>query len=914
MRKIFISIFSSAFLFACSDSSSSSTVSTPPEEEIATEPLLPFIGNAPAIFSEIAPENISLKDFEGDDPAWIEFFNPSAEEVNLAGFYLTNSLTEPKKWQFGDTKIAPYSCLLVFLSGKDLPDFIAPSDSINMVGTGFWSWDDSQNAGVKGESYVKPFAFSTLKKKNEKNSYNFSAEIKYGENEDLGWHSASLFVGTGNSSKNDTKDISKTNELLLTGFINKGVQLNLKLAQPDVDDWKGFGKTITGTGDSLTTYRIILPQNTTFPDLKNIYGTRFAPDENEMQTLQFTFYSYIARNHGHAPHASFKIKNTGGSLYLTNGTAILDSVNYPKIPKGKTWSNASGSFGFADATPEAGNNEPIYTSQADTLTLPPSGFYADSFWLQVAMDSTDVFRCETGGKLPTETSNLIETAPILINKTTVLRCTNFKDGFYPSEVVSRTYLFEEKSALPVVFLTGDPDSWFSPDTGIYMDGPNAQEAQPHYGANYWLDKELPIFVEFFEPTSLIPDFSENAGYSIFGNYSRVNPKKSAAITFKEKYGKTRLNYRLFPEHPELSKFKVFLLRNNGGNFYNDYIRDRLASSLSKGLGVDYQKARPCVVYYNGEYFGIHNIRERSTEYYFETNYDLNPESIDLLKADNSATKGSSAGYIEMISFLETNNVQDSLIYNQLQEMMDVDNFINYMQIELFANNRDWPGNNLKKWRSNAPLTKWKWFLYDLDWGFGCNFSSLTNNIFEFATTENGESWPNGPEHTFLLRTLLTNEKFKAAFINRFPVLISTYYSSETITKKIDALMNEIASEIPKDQERWNLSASKMERELETIYNFAKTRPSVILEEMQEFFELGKTTSVTLSTSGNGSIAVHGLVIPKSSLTVPFFENFPVLVEAVPSSNSVFSAWSDGNTSKIRIINPGEIQDLKAVFK
>ena len=100
----------------------------------------------------------------------------------------------------------------------------------------------------------------------------------------------------------------------------------------------------------------------------------------------------------------------------------------------------------------------------------------------------------------------------------------------------------------------------------------------------------------------------------------------------------------------MNKFKVFLLRNNGSNFGNDYIRDRLASSVSEGLGVDYQRGRFAVVYYNGEYYGIHSIRERSTEYYFETHYGMDPDEIDLLKADNFVSAGSAVDFVAMLNW------------------------------------------------------------------------------------------------------------------------------------------------------------------------------------------------------------------------------------------------------------------------
>jgi hypothetical protein len=318
------------------------------------------------------------------------------------------------------------------------------------------------------------------------------------------------------------------------------------------------------------------------------------------------------------------------------------------------------------------------------------------------------------------------------------------------------------------------------------------------------------------------------------------------------------------------------------------------------------------VYYNGEYYGIHSIRERSTEYYFETHYDLDPEQIDLLKADNSATAGSPTEYVAMMNWLETNHLDNDKNYANVESQIDVDNFINYVQTELFMNNRDWPSNNLKKWRGTNPKTKWKWFIYDMDFGFGNEYSEFKNNIFEFATAEDGPDWPNGPASTLLLRRLLENDNFKMAFINRMSVLLATNFEKSRLLNRINAMMSEIESEIPRDQQRWSLNASYMNSQLEKMKTFAGARQSVILSEMTEYFGLGETVEVTLSTEGSGKILVHNLPLDRSSVTIPFFKGTPVTLTA-KSNGGTFSGWSDGVKAETRVIDPETVKSLKAIF-
>lgn len=914
------------FFWACSGDNLTETASdeivedTDSREESSTsmETTSSTTRDFPVIFTEVDPINIDFKDHEGGDAGWVELYNISGNPVNLKDYYLTDSKDNLRQWKFGNAVILPKHFMLVFLSGKNYPDYVAPHDSTDMIGPGCWDWTDSQNEPVAGYSYASPLYGNSRICYTEQGKRHVGVNMKFGSNEELGWTSIAVMVGTGSTAKTDTRDVSAANELLLTGYINKGKKLSVRLTQPDMDDWLGYEIVFTGTGERNKTYKAILPTGTTFPDLKKIYGTRFSPGGKEIDEVQLDISSYIVRNRGHEPHTSFKADKDGGSLFLVSPEGkILDNVNYPKMSSGKAWTLANvgtdlAAWGYGYPTPGEGFVGNVVSSVSPSIdgNMPASGFYSNSFTINFSANSN--VRCEQGGYVPTKNSPLMTT--FVVNRTTVLRCASFVSGKEPSAVESRTYIFEKQPTIASVFITGNPLSFFDPDTGIYMDGPNAQIKDPHFGANYWADRELPVFVELQEANAKSPNFAENAGFQIFGNYSRAQAKKSVAIVFREQYGKKRLKYTLFPEFPALKEFKGFVLRNNGGNGGLDYIRDRLASSLSEGLGVDYQRGRPAIVFYNGEYFGIHNIRERSNEHYFETHYGYDAESIDLLKADNSPTNGSASDYNSLMDWLESNHLDSEKNYNYVASKIDVSNLINYMHTEVFANNRDWPSNNLKKWRCNSPKTLWKWFLYDMDFGFGNSMSEYTNNIFDFITAEDGPDWPNGPKSTFLFRRMFENEGFKNAFVNRFMALFTMNFSGSRITAKINSMMSEISSEVSRDQKRWDRSASYMSMNLQDMKDFAVTRQSVLTAEMQEHFSLGSATSVKLSVSGSGKILVHDLPLEQTSMTIDFFEGTPVTLTAQPSSGCVFAGWSDGDKNQTRIILPEMVESLSATFK
>lgn len=874
---------------------------------------------SPVQLSEIVPVNADLKDAYDEDPGWVELYNPADTAFNLKGFSLTEKRSDPRAWTFGDVVLPPQGRLVVFLSGRDIATAVRPSDSLSLIGTGAGSWADSQN-DPPGRSTAGPFAFpGILDSVDGKPAISGSITLADNSGTELTWSSASVFLGLGSAAESDTRDISTKDQIVLRGYLDAGKQLEVRLAQPGLDDWLGWFGTITGTGKDNELYTIALPASSGIPDLTRIYGIRFASAASQVQTIRFTFTEIIARKRGTDLHADFKLSRSGGSLYLTDTTgALRDSVAYPAVPVGlsyaydaqaKTWNLSE------PATPGEANSASTRLGQVAAPTdLPVSGLYAAPLKITLpATDSGIVLRCDTTGAEPTQAS-VITGGTLTLKQTTILRCAQFRENYVASPIAMRTYLIDERTPdLPVISIATDPGALFDPDTGLYMPGPNPGAAAPYWGANYWWDKELPVHIDFFEPHAKLA-WTSRAGLKIFGNYSRAQPKKSVAIVFRERYGQNRLEYALFPEHPHVSEFKWFILRNNGSNNGRDYIRDALMSSLTEGLGIDYQKARPAIVYYNGAYFGIHDIREKSNEYYFESNYGYDPASIDLVKAAGEASAGSDGDYQSVMDWIAANPLKDNANYQWVREKLDVDNFTNYVQSEIFFVNKDWPGNNLKRWRSRSPQTPWKWFIYDTDFGFGGIDDTPEVGMLEFATATDGPNWPNPPYSTFLLRSLLENDGYKHAFVNRLSVLLATWFAPATVQARIDKMMAAVKNEKTLDQTRWALNAANMDEELDIIEQFGQKRAAALQSELQEFFDLSSGALLSVTVQGSGEVRVHGLGLPGNAVSFLAYPEIPVILHAVPNSGATFVAWDDGSTDPERTLTISKATTLKAIFR
>ena len=129
------------------------------------------------------------------------------------------------------------------------------------------------------------------------------------------------------------------------------------------------------------------------------------------------------------------------------------------------------------------------------------------------------------------------------------------------------------------------------------------------------------------------------------------------------------------------------------------MRDAAITSLMKGSGLDYQSFRSASTYINNSYWGLYNIREKVSENFIASKHDVNPNEIDLLENNAEIVDGDNSEYIDLINFVEQNNLAIASNYDYVSSKIDIDNFIMYNVAQIYMDNQDWPGNNNKFWKS-----------------------------------------------------------------------------------------------------------------------------------------------------------------------------------------------------------------------
>lgn len=588
----------------------------------------------------------------------------------------------------------------------------------------------------------------------------------------------------------------------------------------------------------------------------------FASDKNRYDTTEL--------------HTNFKIKNEGEDLILSDpdGTVVdhfLPAVLATDISFGRYPDGSENIMTLSIPSPGFGNypgSVLVFSKQA--------GFYSEPFMLfmQTAQPDDSIFYT-TNGSIPNTSAFLftdsilisnidaqpnsfseIQTAPFgppsyfkswnppLANvpKANVIRAAVFRNGQRISQIESASYFVDtaifSKYHFPVISLTTDSNNFFNYDTGIYVPGVHWDSIDPYWTGNYFINDdtwERLAHFEFFTDSGFRV-INQDVGVCIHGKSTRNAPQKTLRMYARSEYENSYLNYPFMRNNPGQDTYKRLLLRTVYSDGMFTVFKDEMTHDLVKHLNLDLQYYSPAVVFVNGEYWGLQVIRDRIDKYYVGLKYDINPDSIDLLEYNAEVIEGSNVDYLEMIDFIENNDLSVTENYEYITTRMDIDNFIDYNIVEIYFGNYDWPGSNIKFWRKQEAGAKWRWIMFDLDF---C-YHDFTFDHLKFVTYEGDTSYQNPSWATFLLRNLLKSEEFKGQFINRFAELLNTTFQRDTVINKIDEFEALYNPGIEPLMQRWNFPPSVEDWHGSVNYvlrRYALERPCYMQNFILEYFNL-----------------------------------------------------------------------------
>lgn len=637
-------------------------------------------------------------------------------------------------------------------------------------------------------------------------------------------------------------------------------------------------------------------------------------------------------------HTNFKLSGNGEVLVLSNASGVLvDQLDYtlapqlPDISYGRQTDGAAVWAYFATPTPASSNNaspsvlDVTLKLSAPKPTLSP-GFYTGSQLITFPASPSQIYYT-LDGSAPTTASTLY-TAPFSITSTTVVRARAYQTGYLPSRVESRTYFINQPTySLPVISISTNPSYFFDNNIGIYVPGVNYNPSSPTTTGNYFMDWQRPLSVEYFTADGTY-EFSFDGGVQIHGNATRSLRQKSLYLLTDNQYGSNAVNYQLFPRK-DINSFKGFILRTSGGDQYATFFRDAMASRLVEGqMDIETQAYQPAIVFLNGQYWGLHNLREKVNEDYVEANTGYNANAVDMLEFRDSVIAGTNTHYKTFIyNFITNNSMAVQTNYDQVAQVVDIDEYMNYWLSEIYYANTDWPDNNIRFWRSQTG-TKWRWILFDTDSGFDLAESGkYSYDSVEMVTTtpptSEAAEWS-----TRVFRGLLANQGFRQEFLQRFAANLSITFEPARVNAIINEMQAVLAPEMPphiakwRDPSGWNgiQSMTDWQNAINVMHQFANLRRPYVYDDLdQHFDDVTGTINVTLDmdTAVGGNILVHEVPMTTPSLVGQFFPNIPLRLEAVPNPGYRFVEWRSGastvSTAAQYIFTPTGATSMTAVF-
>ena len=629
-------------------------------------------------------------------------------------------------------------------------------------------------------------------------------------------------------------------------------------------------------------------------------------------------------------HMSFKLSRGGEQLGLYTPEAVLvDALSFgaqqDDISYGRLENDANQWSFFSPPSPGAVNDShgSVEVTPQPVFSIPGGLYQGTQVLLFENAEQIDIYYSLDG--TPPDDNALPYQAPIVLDATTAVRAIGYAGGSAPSDVVTHTYFIDEPVNLPFISIVTDPDNFFSDERGIYVTGTNGRSGYCDSAIrNLKQDWERPVNVELYETNGAL-GFNQQAGVKIFGGCSRHRfPQKSLALFARKAYGKGSFEYQLFPDK-DIDRFESFILRSSADDQVSTLFRDALSQMVQvQYMDADYQAYRPAVLFLNGQYWGIHNIREKVNEHYAAGNFGLDADDVNLLESNGRVVAGTNAGYTAMVHYTNSHSMADPDHYEVVSAQIDIDQYIDYQIGHIYLAERDWPGNNIKFWRaSSGPLARWRWINFDLD---QCLTPAwIGEDMIDKTTTVFGSGWPNPEWSTRLFRNLLENAGFRNEFIQRYAYHMNTTFGPERLLGLIDQFQARLAPEIPRHITRWGgqkdpdaletwmrpifNSVARWEQNIDQMRLFAVERPAATTRHFLDHFGL----------SGTSEIALH-LHVPDSAVLQinhkrlgdgfqgTYFNDVPVVARATPRLGYAFSHWQVESTSPLSesIVSAGSV--------
>ncbi len=849
--------------------------------------------------NEFMPSNAStLIGPDGSYCDWIELYNATGSDVDLSGYGVSDSPTQPLKYTLPQGTIIPANgVLLVYCTGRETPDGA-----------------DRIEAPFSLAAYTESVVFATPSGR-ILDQYDYTradTDISYARDPDgVGeWKTTSQptpgYTNNNAGLQAFMKTLSfGTGDVVISEVLNANVSF---LKQPDGEyyDWIEIHNT-TGSPIALAGYALSNnaknPAKWVFPDI--------TLDAGEYLTVLASGKNITDAQKKNNLETNFGLSADGGVVFLfTPDGAILDKMLVPKGHADVSYGRTGASLLFyATPTPNGANASGVAGYAPEPEIITPGGTFDGPQRVTIEVPEGCTVTYTTNGTVPNESSTRY-TGPITISSTTPLRARAFMSGYNGSDTASQTYVIytgestiqNHRFTLPVVSVVTAPQNLWDPETGIYvigndyaavsgqdptdirmdagMNDPNWNlanfNAQPKSHPDpLGRDWERDVHFDYIDANG-VSLYSGDGVVQIQGQFSRNNEQKGLSLIAKGAYGDSMFNYPFF-ENRDITSYKSLVLRASAQDAIYSRIRDNLITTLFEegethlpaDRAVVVQAHKQVVVLLNGHYWGVYDFMERITADFVAQRFNLaNPDSVDLLFGNGNqfcVLAGNGwQDYTDMVEWAGSHDLSNQANYDYISSLMDVENYATYVAAEIAVGNTD--SANIKYWRSPETDNKWRWILYDFCWAMNRDddksdqwTSGYRRDFYSRYFDPEGHGSGKAAS-TVLIRALLENAGFRQMFLEKAAIMLNEVYTPEKINAMVDRLQGNIMEEMKFDVDLWNnMNYTYWQKHCDNIRGYADHYQEYNLKYVQNYFNLsdsemigifGRTT--TLKDTGDGN--------------------------------------------------------------
>lgn len=744
------------------------------------------IGNDDLKINEILPKNDGNFMINHKFYGYVEIINTSNKDIILDNYYLSEDINRLYKYKIPRQTLKPQEVMVIYMGNNNQDSKYA-----------FSSFELEKKDGTVYLSNAKGII-------DEVTYEDLPNGFAYVRNKDM--YISTTVISPGYPNDNEGIELFNEEHKIKgkTLLINEVMNNNKSFLPQNGYNFYDWIELYNNSDEVVNLKDYALATNTK--------GQRYTLPDITMQP--YTYYVVMASgdsnlSNANYQHLNFKISEAE-SLYLYKDKQVMDSVMISNIPI--NYSYGRGEFGFyyiSNPTPNSVNQKGSLDIASEPLVSKDSGIYNDTEEITIELSAPGDIYYTTDGSNPT-TSSIKYQDGLSLNKTTVLKVASIEEGKLRSNIVTKSYIMNENHTLPVLSMTVDNNEY------------NRLLSNPY------TELEVQGYLEFYEDKG---QFEIPCSLSLFGGSARGLKKKSYGIRFKNEFGANQLVYKLF-DNRDTSVYESLVLRSGSQDYEYAFFRDILGTSLVDDYtDVDVQSYKSVILYINGKYYGVYNIREKVNADFIANHYNVNPDKLNLIQGKGELKNGTADFYNRVIDYINTHDMSLEQSYEEIKEYIDMENYIDFWIGELYTTNNDIV--NIRYFsHPDIDNGKMKMVFFDLDWAFYNYF----HNYYYFMTNPAGMQEGFNIDNTIFIG-LMKNKNFQKDFLNRLSYHLNHTWKTEIVLERFNEIYNQLYPEMKRNQERWDLSFDNWIQETKKLKTYIEQRNTYLLQHTKAFFRL-----------------------------------------------------------------------------